>query len=405
MFFLQKQAEREHALSSMPGEMPFCKKDKLKENVLCQVCLVKCRFAKTSSCQVCLVKCRFAKTSSKRTCLEPQKGLSWLRKCQGQNADQGGVETHRHPIATWYMTLKWKVIFTTYLTLFLHICDALPPGPPKLAEITSAIAYRLAFVITYLYLYLHTIWLVPQSTWRILRMQKSASSSGLSYQARSIFRLPFSSCFHLGNAWILELGTLWKSALQKPLQAPSQPWHSQSIQYSLDFKCIQPCFARQSIDVYVILCLWMSKVHGWIWINVTRASVSSAVAVGFPRTDWTGLAEANDWKSMVLWKRCMWNAKVQSSALPGLHKAPAFGWPRMGRKVVVASHANSRGSHLHSCPDPWKCNQHAPYRVEKHWGNERGNKFENAVECPGDLWRLRSWRKIKSEKVRLRSAD
>ena len=115
--------------------------DKLKENVLCQVCLVKCRFAKTSSCQVCLVKCRFAKTSSKRTCLEPQKGLSWLRKCQGQNADQVGVEPHRHPIATWYMTLKWKVIFTTYLTLFLHICDALPPGPPKLAslaEITSA---------------------------------------------------------------------------------------------------------------------------------------------------------------------------------------------------------------------------------------------------------------------------
>ena len=90
MKLLQKQAEREHALSSMPGEMPFCKnkperehafvkpektrkrtcfvkyafvcknmlavssmpgempfcKEKLKENMLCQVCLVKCRFAK-----------------------------------------------------------------------------------------------------------------------------------------------------------------------------------------------------------------------------------------------------------------------------------------------------------------------------------------------------------------------
>ena len=175
MPFCKKQAEREHASSSRTDRMPVCKsehvcqvglvkcffakaswkrtcfvkyawwnavlQDKLKENVLCQVCLVKCRFAKTSSCQVCLVKCRFAKTSSKRTCLEPQKGLSWLRKCQGQNADQGGVEPHRHPIATWYMTLKWKVIFTTYLTLFWHVCDALPPGPPKLAslaEITSA---------------------------------------------------------------------------------------------------------------------------------------------------------------------------------------------------------------------------------------------------------------------------
>ena len=61
-------------LSSMPGEMPFCK-TKLKENMfchVCQVCLVKCRFAKTSwkkTCfVVCLVKCRFAKTSWKRTC-------------------------------------------------------------------------------------------------------------------------------------------------------------------------------------------------------------------------------------------------------------------------------------------------------------------------------------------------
>ena len=49
----QKQAEREHSLSSlssMPGEMPFCR-TKLKENMfchLCQVCLVKCRFATTS---------------------------------------------------------------------------------------------------------------------------------------------------------------------------------------------------------------------------------------------------------------------------------------------------------------------------------------------------------------------
>ena len=41
----QKQAEREHALSSlssMPGEVPFCK-NKPKENMLCQVCLVKNR--------------------------------------------------------------------------------------------------------------------------------------------------------------------------------------------------------------------------------------------------------------------------------------------------------------------------------------------------------------------------
>ena len=44
----QKQAERKHvlpSLSSMPGEVPFCK-SKLKENMLCQVCLVKFRFAK-----------------------------------------------------------------------------------------------------------------------------------------------------------------------------------------------------------------------------------------------------------------------------------------------------------------------------------------------------------------------
>ena len=46
----QKRAEGEHvlsSLSSMPGEVPFCK-NTLKENMLCQVCLVKCRFAKTS---------------------------------------------------------------------------------------------------------------------------------------------------------------------------------------------------------------------------------------------------------------------------------------------------------------------------------------------------------------------
>ena len=84
----------------MPGEVPVCK-NKLKENMLCQVCLVKCRFAKNKLnenmlcqadqinailqertclssrpselslcksklkenmlCQVCLVKCRFAR--------------------------------------------------------------------------------------------------------------------------------------------------------------------------------------------------------------------------------------------------------------------------------------------------------------------------------------------------------
>ena len=58
-----------------------------------------------------------------------------------KNVDQGGVEPHRHPIATWYMTLKRKTIFKTYLTLFIVICDGLPPRPPKpasLASITSA---------------------------------------------------------------------------------------------------------------------------------------------------------------------------------------------------------------------------------------------------------------------------
>ena len=97
----QKQAKREHALSSlssMLGEVAFCKK-KLKENMFCQVCLVKCRFAKNKLkenmlcqtlssmpgemlfckkklkenmlchfCQVCVVKCRCAKTSRKKTC-------------------------------------------------------------------------------------------------------------------------------------------------------------------------------------------------------------------------------------------------------------------------------------------------------------------------------------------------
>ena len=93
---LQNQAKREHVLSSMPGEMPFCQ-NKPKENMLCQVCLGKCRIPKTSSkrtcfvifvtyawwsavlqkktkenmlCQVCLVKCRFSckkNTSWKRT--------------------------------------------------------------------------------------------------------------------------------------------------------------------------------------------------------------------------------------------------------------------------------------------------------------------------------------------------
>ena len=44
----QKQAKKEHALSSlssMPGEVQFGK-NKLKENMVCQVCLVKYRFAR-----------------------------------------------------------------------------------------------------------------------------------------------------------------------------------------------------------------------------------------------------------------------------------------------------------------------------------------------------------------------
>ena len=40
------------------------------------------------------------KIKLKKKYLEPQKGLSWLRKYQGQNADQGEVEPHRHPITT-----------------------------------------------------------------------------------------------------------------------------------------------------------------------------------------------------------------------------------------------------------------------------------------------------------------
>ena len=60
-----KEAEREHALTSMPGEMPLCK-TKPKENMLCQVCLVLQIQAEREHallCQVCLVKCRFPKTS------------------------------------------------------------------------------------------------------------------------------------------------------------------------------------------------------------------------------------------------------------------------------------------------------------------------------------------------------
>ena len=49
----------------MPGEVPFCK-NKLKENMLCQVCLVKCRFAKKKLnenmlCQADRIECQFAK--------------------------------------------------------------------------------------------------------------------------------------------------------------------------------------------------------------------------------------------------------------------------------------------------------------------------------------------------------
>ena len=51
---LQNQAKREHVLSSMPGEMPFCQ-NKPKEDMLCQVCLGKCRIPKTSSKRTCFV--------------------------------------------------------------------------------------------------------------------------------------------------------------------------------------------------------------------------------------------------------------------------------------------------------------------------------------------------------------
>ena len=77
----QKQVQRKHVLSSlshMPGEVPFCK------NKLKRTCFVKYAWwnavflAKKTSwkrtcfvkfCQVCLVKCRFAKRNWKRTCL------------------------------------------------------------------------------------------------------------------------------------------------------------------------------------------------------------------------------------------------------------------------------------------------------------------------------------------------
>ena len=45
--FCKKQAKREHALSSMPGEMPFCK-NKLKENMLRQAGQIECQFAKAN---------------------------------------------------------------------------------------------------------------------------------------------------------------------------------------------------------------------------------------------------------------------------------------------------------------------------------------------------------------------
>ena len=53
----------------MPGEMPFCK-DKLKENML---------------------------GTSKR--------LRLIKEMPRPKCGPGGVEPHRHPIATWYMTL------------------------------------------------------------------------------------------------------------------------------------------------------------------------------------------------------------------------------------------------------------------------------------------------------------
>ena len=67
---MKKQAKREHtlsSLSSMPGEVPFCK-NKLKENMLCQVCLVKCRFAKNKLkenmlCQAGQIECQFARAN------------------------------------------------------------------------------------------------------------------------------------------------------------------------------------------------------------------------------------------------------------------------------------------------------------------------------------------------------
>ena len=72
--FLPKQAEREHALSSMPGERPFCKIAE-RERALSSM-PGEMPFCKNKLLSSMPGEMPFCETSSKRTCLEPQKGLS-----------------------------------------------------------------------------------------------------------------------------------------------------------------------------------------------------------------------------------------------------------------------------------------------------------------------------------------
>ena len=79
----------------------------------------------------------------KKTCKKQCFGHIWASALTPQKCGPEGVdEPHRHPIATWYMTVRSKTIFTTYLTIVIAICDGLPPGPPKLASLASITSAR-----------------------------------------------------------------------------------------------------------------------------------------------------------------------------------------------------------------------------------------------------------------------
>ena len=132
---LQKQAEREHALSSlssMPGEMPFCKisskracfvkyawwnavlQHKLKENVLCQVCNL---------------NAVLQKQAEREHAWNLKQGWGWSRRCQGQNADQGGLNptVTQLPPGTWPSNEKsFLPPIWPYFCTFATVC---PPDP------------------------------------------------------------------------------------------------------------------------------------------------------------------------------------------------------------------------------------------------------------------------------------